>query len=389
MFPRPNLGRKANIPETPPEEYSDSRYTLTDAEVNDMFERYEKAMELDGEETPKDLSKHPELVGIYHNPREARNKREAEERKKARFERTTPPFKPRPAPRKVATIDKLKPTKKRSLPGSILDIREVSFNESTDNTVVGDKSKSNDEIIVISNNEHDDHDRNNDNDKSDGEDDEDTENPPKRKSYWTGKRPGTMTKEEIEYQLNLSPSPDTPPPKTPERTAADDEWDNFPVTPIKEIWPGHDIKTPDLSPGWIPPCAQVQRERKPIEDIHEGVDMPEPIVQFVIPSDQEGKDRMLLELVRENHSLKYQVHNLMHRSACRDEQIDQLWAAVNLNAEVIEAVRGGERARHNLAVLMDNGRAPPSRQPVGERSKRGIEREGASPSKGRKKVRKN
>ncbi|KAF8247920.1 hypothetical protein K440DRAFT_643370 [Wilcoxina mikolae CBS 423.85] len=379
MFPRPNLGRKTNISEAPPGKRGDSRYALTDAEVTDMFECHEMAMELEGEVTPKDQNKHPELVGIYPDPHEARNKREVEERKKARFERTTPPFKPRPASRKVATINDLGPTKERSLPGSILDVREVFFNESTDNTMVGDKTKSNDKIIVISDNEND-----NDNDKSDGEDDEDTKNPPKRKSYWTGKRPGTMTKEEIEYQLNLSPSPDTPPPKTPERTASDDEWDNFPVTPIKEIWPGHNIKTPDLSPGWIPPCAQVQRERKPIEDIHEGVDMPE----FVIPSDQEGKDRMLLELVRENHSLKYQVHNLMHRSACRDEQIDQLWAAVNLNAEVIEAVRGGERARRNLAVLMDNGRAPPSRQPVGELSKRGLEREGAGPSKGRKKVRK-
>jgi hypothetical protein len=98
---------------------------------------------------------------------------------------------------------------------------------------------------------------------------------------------------------------------------------------------------------------------------------------------------MIEELARDNHSLKYQVLNLMHRDAKREEQLNELWTAVNMNAEIIEAVRGGEQTRRNLAVLMDNGRAPPSRQPVGELSKRGLERKDAGLPNGRKKVRKN
>lgn len=58
----------------------------------------------------------PELVGIYLDPHDARNKREVEERKKTRFRQTTPPFKPRSAPRKVATVNDIKLPEKRSLP---------------------------------------------------------------------------------------------------------------------------------------------------------------------------------------------------------------------------------------------------------------------------------
>jgi hypothetical protein len=154
--------------------------------------------------------------------------------------------------------------------GTILAVREVSFNKSIDSTVVGDKAKPSDQPIIIS--DEDEYYSN----EEDGEgNNRDSKTPPKRKSFWTGKRTGTMTKKEIEYQLNLSPTP-PPTPKTPERTASGDEWDNFPVTPVtREIWPGHSGLTPELSPGWILPCAQIQCERQPIEDIYEGVEFPE------------------------------------------------------------------------------------------------------------------
>jgi len=135
--------------------------------------------------------------------------------------------------------------------GSILAVREVSFNKSIDSTVVGNKAKPSDQPIIIS--DEDEYYSN----EEDGEgNNRDSKAPPKRKSFWTGKRTGTMTKEEIEYQLNLSPTPPPPAPKTPERTASGDEWDNFLVTPVtREIWPGHSGLTLELSPGWILPCA--------------------------------------------------------------------------------------------------------------------------------------